>query len=411
MTDDLDRALRGTLSTAAREAPGLPPELLERVEAGHHRRRRRRAAAAGLAVAVAVAGTGVAGALARSADEAAPVAADGRLKPLSPADLGTPVKVRERWPDAVRSVPGRLPNGRELHPVELLGDGTLVAATWSSLQMPDKLWSYDLAAGEARTITDIVVPRGSRIYASDFTIAGDQVVWWLSYRAKGGDRVEVWGAPLAGGAAHKITGLPGRDVSTLLAEEDGVVLATSDGVYRAPLAGGAAERIPGTEGFEIVSWPWIGSPASLKGGVGYIRYRTLWNVSTGERRKARLAPFEGAWTCGVTWCVGGPASGVTYHGDVKTAVQRRDGKAGRTLPGDRVGPTQPPIYGRYLAYFPEGPAKTKTHILYDIESGRLLDTGIRRSNEVLGSVRNNQDPQYFLEAEGGTVLLDLSKIR
>ncbi|MFA1543054.1 hypothetical protein [Actinomadura monticuli] len=403
MTDDLDRALRGTLSTAAREAPAVPPELLERVEAGHRRMRRRRATAAGLAVAAVIAGTGAAGAVVRSGGEAAPVATAGKLKPVTRADLGTPVKVRERWPDAVRSLPGRLPNGRGLHPVELLDDGTLVGATWSSLQRPDRLWSYDLGAGRASAITDIVVPRGSKIFASDITVGGDRVVWWLSYRVDGRDTVEIWGAPLRGGAARKLAGMRGAEVSTLLIDGATIVWGMGDGVYRMPLSGGEPAKIPGTDGFGIVSWPWIGSPVRDGARSGDITYRSLRNVRTGERRNARLAPFRGTWSCSVTWCA-------ANRPDVGTAVQRRDGKAGRLLTAQQAGPPASVIYGRFLPYFPAGPS-TKTHVLYDVETGTLLDTGIRRHNEVMGRGKNDRDPRFFLTGKDVTTLLDLSKIR
>ncbi|GAA0555913.1 hypothetical protein [Actinomadura livida] len=413
MTDDLDRALRGTLTTAARKAPPAEPGLLQRIEAGHRRRRRRRASAAALAAAVVLGGTGAAGGLMRSGEDAPPVAAPGKLKPVSRAALGAPVKVREQWPDAVRSIPGELPNGRELHPVDLLDGGTLVGATWSSLQKPDELWSYDLDTQKAAVITDIVVPRGSKIYASDITVGGGQVVWWLSYRVEGRDTVEIWGAPVAGGAARKVTGMRGDSVSTLLIDGDTVVWGMEDAVYRVPLPGGTPEEIPGTGGFEIVSWPWIGSPAADGDRAGYIRYRSLWNVRTGERRGAHLAPLKGAWSCGVIWCVGATSRvrGATDDRGMVTAVQLRDGRAGKALPfDDPMGPGRQIVYGRFLPYFPKG-LRTENHVLYDVETGKLLDTGIRRYNEVMGRARNDRDPHYFVTNKDGTTLIDLSKIR
>ncbi|XRQ16302.1 TolB family protein [Actinomadura welshii] len=411
MTDDLDRALRGALTTAARQAPAADPGLLERVEAGHRRRRRRRASAAALAVAVVVGGTGAAGGLLRSGEDAPPVASPGELEPVSRADLGAPVKVRERWPDAVRTVPGELPNGRELHPVTLLDDGTLVGRTWSSLEKADKLWAYDLDARKATVITDIVVPRGSKIFASDFTVGGGQIVWWLSYRVDGRDTVEIWGAPVAGGTARKLTGLPGDNVSTLLIDGDAIVWGMADGVYRVPLAGGTPERIPGTDGFGIVSWPWIGSPASDGKKVGDIKYKSLWNVRTGERRGARLAPYKGMWSCGVTWCVGGPAPGITYHGKPAIAVQRRDGEAGSLITSNGlIGPMWGAIHGRFLVYHPRRSA-VGNHVLYDVETGTLLDTGARQYNgERMGPALNDRDPQHFVSGEDGLVLIDFSKI-
>ncbi|GAA1826540.1 hypothetical protein [Actinomadura chokoriensis] len=412
MSDDLGRALRGTLATAAQEAPSVRPELLDRVEAVRRGRRRRKMAAAALGTAVVVGGAGVLGTQLGTGDGTVPVAAAGALKPVARADLGAPVKVRERWPDAVRELPARLPDGSRLQPVALLDGDILVGTTESSLQRPDRLWSYDLGARRAKVITNIVIPRGSKIFASDFAVGGGRVVWWLSYRVDGRDTVEIWGAPVAGGAAHKITGMPGAEVSTLLIDGDDAVWAASGGVYRAPLTGGAPAKIPGTEGFGIVSWPWIGSPAPYGDKLGYVRYRTLKNVRTGERREARLAPFKGAWSCGVTWCVGGSATGVRYNGGMPPiAVQRRDGKAGRTLPvkGDMLAPAAGVVYGRFLPYYPDGPA-SKTHLLYDVQTRKMLDTGIRRGNEVMGGRTNERDPQDFFTGDDGTTLLDFSKI-
>ncbi|TYK50676.1 hypothetical protein [Actinomadura decatromicini] len=406
MTDDLDRALRATLTTAARQAPDVRAGLLNRVEKARRRRRRVRMSAAVAAVAVAVGGTGAVGGLLRSDHDTPPAATTaGDLKPVSLARLGAPVKLRERWPDAVRNVPGRLPNGRVLEPVALLDGGTLVGATTSSLQKPDKLWSYDLDGRKARVITDIVVPGGSKIFASDFAIGQGQVIWWLSYRVNGRDTVEIWGAPLAGGTAHKIIGMRGDSITTLLIDGDTIVWGMSDGIHKAPLSGGASTVVPGTAGYEIVSWPWIGSPVYDGKAWPDVLYRSLWNERTGERRKAALAPLKGTWSCAVTWCVGSDPWKRTM------TMQRRDGKAGKTLPLDTPASpmTLSVIYDRFIPYFPEG-LRTRTHVLYDLRTGKLIDTGIPRTNEVLARRRNDRNPQRFIQNEAGTALIDFSKI-
>ncbi|MFC4054518.1 hypothetical protein ACFOY4_32920 [Actinomadura syzygii] len=405
MTDDLDRALRATLTTAARQAPEVRTGLIKRVEKARRRRRRVRTSAAVVAVAVAVGGTGAVGGLLRSDQDRPPVAAKaGGLKPVSRAQLGTPVKLRERWPDAVRSLPSRLPNGRVLEPFALLDGGTLVGATTSSLQKPDKVWAYDLGAHKARVITDIVVPGGSKIFASDFAIGQGQVVWWLSYRVNGRDTVEIWGAPLAGGAPHKIIGMRGDSITTLLIDGDTIVWGMNDGIHKVPLAGGASTVVPGSDGYEIVSWPWIGSPVYDGKKWPDVVYRSLWNVRTGERRKAVLAPLKEPWSCAVTWCVGSNPWNRTI------VMQRRSGKDGRTLPSDIPGsPMMGVIYDRFVPYFPDG-ARTRTHVLYDLRSGKLIDTGIPRFNEVLGRGKDEPSPQRFIQNDAGTALIDFSKI-
>lgn len=411
MTDELDRALRGTLATAARKAPDTGPDLLERVTAGHRVRRRRRASAAALAVALIVGGTGAAGVTLRSGDGTPGVAAGGELTRVSLTELGEPVKVRERWPAAVRSIPADLPDGSPLHPITLTDGDTLLAATTSSFERTDRLWAFDLGTREARVIADVSVPRRSTTYPSDFTVGEGQIVWWLSYTSDDGDVAEIWAAPVAGGAARKVTGMPGTSLSKLTIAGRDVVWSTGDGVYKAPLSGGSAQKIPGTEGYQIVAWPWIGAPASVKES-GDVKFRSLRDVRTGERRKAALGSFQGAWACAVTWCLGTPMSGAAPPRDPATAVQRRDGRAGRTLPLNELPPPEDLLYDRFFPYLPAG-LRSENHILYDVETGRLLDTGIPRGNRplVVNPRRDARHAQIFMSTEDGLTLVDLSEIR
>jgi hypothetical protein len=410
MNDELDRTLRGTLASAAREAPAVPPGLPAQVEAGYRRRRNRRTGAAALAVAVVLGGTGAVGAAVRSGEGAAPVATAGKLKKVSLAGLGTPVKVRERWPDAIRDIPSELPNGSALHPITMLDGDTLLASSTSSFEKTDKLWAYDLKARKASAVTDVVVPKDSTTFASDFTVGGGWVVWWLARGKGGAATVEIWGAPVQGGPARKITGMADAGLSTLLIDGGDVVWAMKTGVYKAPLTGGVPRKLPGSEGFQVVSWPWIGSPAQGE-RLGDVQYESLRNVRTGERVEATLAPYKGAWSCSVTWCVGNAASGVTYHGEPPMAVQRRDGKAGRSLPPNQyLGAGI--LFDRFLPYRPTK-VPSGDYLLYDLKTGKLLDTGIRQYNSgtVPSSRRDDRDPLVFLSNKDGTKLIDLSKIR
>ncbi len=142
----------------------------------------------------------------------------------------------------------------------MLDGDTLLASSTSSFEKTDQLWAYDLKAGRATALTDVVVPKDSTTFASDFTVGGGWVVWWLAHGNGSTRTVDIWGAPVQGGPARKITGMDDAGLSALLIDGGDVVWAMKTGVYKAPLTGGAPQKLPGTEGFQIVSWPWIGSP-------------------------------------------------------------------------------------------------------------------------------------------------------
>ncbi|TDD79109.1 hypothetical protein E1293_24365 [Actinomadura darangshiensis] len=407
MTDELGRALRGTLTTAAGEAPAVPPGLLDQVEAGHRRRRRLRVSATALAVAVILGGTGAAGAVLRSGDEPPAAAKPGKLRPVAAAELGKPIKVRDRWPDAVRSLPRKLPNGRPLQPIALVGEDTLIGSTTSS-GVADRLWAYDLKAGKATVVTRVDTPRTS--YDTTFVAGGGHIAWALARKTGGRTVVEIWAVPMAGGEARKVAEA-GSPTSGLVIDGGNAVWETDEGVYKAPLAGGATEKIPGTKGFGIVSWPWLGSPGAPVDKVGAVRFRNLWNVRTGERRTAVLAPIDGRWSCGVTWCVGSPADKTVHRGAWPNAVQRRDGKDGRSLPGEPI-PGGMVIADRFVVYRPLG-LDSRNMILYDLHTGRLLDTGISMRYQSI-KVSSQGEPDggsvAFVD-DGGTAMLDLTAIR
>ncbi|WP_412517154.1 hypothetical protein K8Z49_47050 [Actinomadura madurae] len=404
MADEFSRALRGTLATAADEAPTVPPGLLEQVEAGHRRRARRRVSAAALAVAMVLGGTSAAGAVLRSGDDPPPAAGPGKLRPVTAAELGPPVKVSDRWPDAVRTVPRRLPNGRPLDPLTLLDGHRLIGTTTSASGIIDRVWAYDLKTGKADVITRIVPPKGPKSYDAAFAVGDDQVAWGLARRTGGRTVTEIWTAPLAGGPARKIAEA-GSPTSGLFIEDGTVIWETDQGVYRVPLAGGPAAKIAGSTGFRVVSWPWLGLPGTVADKAGSIRYRDLWNVRTGERRKAVLAPFKGSWSCGVTWCLGRPTD-TGYHGKpMQNAVQRRDGKAGRLLLTEHLI-DQNVIGDRFVLYRAPG-MMSSSMTLYDLRSGKLLDAEIGKgfSNFRIGQT------MAFVIGDQETKVIDFSKIR
>ncbi|MEW2352306.1 hypothetical protein [Spirillospora sp. NPDC029432] len=420
MSDELDRTLRGTLATVAGDAPPPVADLLERVETGHRRRRRRRRLAAALSIAVVLGGTGTVGVAARSGEGAAPVAAKpSGLAPVPLSGLGEPVQIRKKWPGAVRSLPARLPNGREYRPATMLGPDSMLVSTWSSFERTDALWEYDFRDRRVRRVADVVVPPGAKIFPSDFTVAGGQVVWWLVTRAAGAETVQFWAAPLAGGKSRRIAAMPlaGGRPADMIVDGGDVVWTLGGGrsaaIYRVPLSGGAPRKIPGTDGLRILSWPWAGAPGDERSArVGDVRFKSIRNLQTGERRTANVASFKGVWDCSVNWCVGGPASDVVYKSDeLATPVQRRNGRDGRSLPVD-AGMHGGVLYERFVRYQPRE-LRTRNHVLYDLETGTLLDTGIRRGSSGIAPSdrRDGRNPWLLQGNESGTFLIDLSKIR
>ncbi|MFB4315287.1 hypothetical protein [Actinomadura sp. 21ATH] len=421
MTNDLNRALSGALRTAARDAPEPGADLLERVEQGYRRRRRRRrTAAAVLSVAVLLGGTGIAGAGLRP-DGPPPVAAEpSGLAPVSAAELGKPVPVRQKWPDAVRTLPARMPDGRAYRPVTLLDPRTLLVTTESRFERADMLWVYDLPNRRAKEVAEVIIPPGSKIFPSDFTVAAGRIVWWLVTAAGGRETLEFWTAPLAGGEPRRLAAMPqaGARMGGMLIDGGQLVwtmAGTGDGaaVYRMPLSGGVPRKIPGTEGLQILSWPWAGAPGERSGArVGDVRFKSIRNLQTGERRTAGVASFKGVWECAVNWCLGGPASDVIYDGsELVTAVQRRNGRDGRSLPAD-AGMPGGILYERFVPYRTRG-AASRNHILYDLETGTLLDTGVRQGNGGISANprKDARDPLIFLTSGNRKVLIDLSEIR
>ncbi|GAA2790830.1 hypothetical protein GCM10020219_072670 [Nonomuraea dietziae] len=52
------------------------------------------------------------------------------------------------WPQAVWKMPAKDSEGRELRPVALTGDGTLLVNAWRKAEQPEVLYLYDLAGGK-----------------------------------------------------------------------------------------------------------------------------------------------------------------------------------------------------------------------------------------------------------------------
>jgi hypothetical protein len=428
MTDELQEALRGTLKAASRDVPAPEPDLLDQLARRHRARRRNRAVATATATVTAVlvvlGGTMF---VLHSGQEASPGPLTSRSAiPMPTAALPKSVPVPK---SAVRTVPDTLPNGRRYLPQVALDQRSLLVSTESRFEVTDRLWVYDLQTHKATKVTDVVVPAGSKIFASDFAVGDGQVVWWLRYVRQGRSLIEIWGAPLAGGKAHKISSIDAgsNKASGLdkLVVGDGKIYSARvgfskdlDAVYEEPLTGGPARRIPGTAGYRILAWPWIGTPGGSRGKAGEATFRNLRDVETGQTRGVNLPKIQNGWICGITWCVGSPATGIIYNGGGPDShVLRRDGKVGRTLSDDIFFGMGAPMYDRFISYTVRG-KRVYIAMLYDLQTGKLLELGTGKHGSVWGTISSADQggPGPFLDrylirrTTGSIQVVDLAAI-
>ncbi|MFC5817819.1 TolB family protein [Nonomuraea harbinensis] len=390
-TPDVEDTLRRTLRQAAGQAPGLPAEAAaSQVEARYRRRRQRRQALLAGAAVVVIAG-GVAGGLRaadRAADRAATVTPDATATaavsppvspavsppvspPVSPAQSHAPsydVKpepIGSVWPEALREVPAKTPDGKKIQPILLLDDRTLLVSTWASFEKTDALYAYDLDTLALREITHVVTPEGTVLFASGFDAAGGHVAWWTQLKD---GTAQIWAAPLTGGEARVIGSreLDERGVDKVEIVGDRVAFsARSGGVFTVPLGGGEVEPVANGAGMHLLSWPWIGTPGPYGAGEG-TRYGLIRNLRTGETDRALVRDGERVHACGVTLCVGSSGA-APFH-------RMRDGSQQQELPGGMA--RTPPALDRFHVASVRYGRHAGGVALFDLRTGASADLGI-----------------------------------
>ncbi|MFE3454482.1 hypothetical protein ACFXJ8_36715 [Nonomuraea sp. NPDC059194] len=380
---ELETLLSDSLSRAAGRAPAAPHDLLQRVAAARRRRRRGTAAAGAAAVAlVTMAGFLVTTSISDGAPREAAASSTG---------LGQARPLKKVWPGAVHTIPLTLPNGRPYHTERFLDPDTLLVRTLKGghADRSDGLWAYNVKTRAASRLVAVKTPKGT-VGSWSFTAMGEgQLVWWTLRRD--GDRrvVDIWAAPVKGGAQREVTsfhGAPGRAEIDAFEVADGKVvwsLGRDGGVYEARLAGGASKKIAGTEGLHLMRWPWAAAfQFPRKKHFDRPPYGELVNVLTGERRAApatqsqqaqseqaqsQQAQSQQPWDCGITWCVSGDKA------------RTRDGSRERDLPGYPFGNL--PAMDRFLVVTKMDGARFKGMVLYDLETGKSGDLGIKRNRD------------------------------
>ncbi|MEV0418229.1 TolB family protein [Streptosporangium canum] len=403
---DLEDKLSRVLSGAADRAPQASAGLTAAVKARHHRRRARAAAVLAAAAVVVVAG-GAGTAVSALRATAAPQPATGATGEATPSAGELPPPIEKVWPQAVHKIPAKLPDGRAYYPQLLLDDRTLLVMTGVPDGNRQFLWSYDLVTGEPMKIAEIPPTKGSAIFADDVAAGGGDIVWWASYKEAGGPRVaRIWTVPAAGGRPRPVTDVPlgnvmkeGHINGLTVAGSDVVFAYEKGGVYRVPLSGGRPQPVKGAERHHVLQWPWVGVHH------GKAIFSELLNAETGERRDAVLKAGEEV-RCGVERCAGMAVQYRTVKVErprdrsgkeikcgtrrcpdterVQTVLRRfvrdRDGSGERELPtdfqiGDDAG------LERFFKVHVTGPGDQRILTLYDVDTGRSADLGIRPDAE------------------------------
>jgi hypothetical protein len=406
------------------------PDFFAAVDARiRHRRRQRRATTAALAVGLAAAvGAGVIAAPGWRTStvemppttQLAPVFGPDRLPNFD--RLSDVAKV---WPNAVRTLPRRLPNGADYVVRAVLPEGRYLILEWRpysagfTLEHPTV---FEPATGALRRLADPSAMVGFTLAG----VSGANAVWVTSDPETFAD--EIWTAPLAGGPARKLIRLPNVTPDKVFVDgftiagdyvmwhaerevvREGTKVGEKLGIFRIPIAGGSVTPVPDTVGFQFTR------DYSGFGGVAAIAERPtatggdLLDLATGRRTTWTRAAGTNNWpltSCGLVGCIGAANTGGT--GPI---VWQPDGSGLLKLEKGQLSPTGD---GRFLSYryYAQTGTREPSLIVWDRATGRAAVCYRKPATDA----RPQPGDDYHLgrsfltwEADDGLHVLDLTKI-
>ncbi|MEU4231832.1 hypothetical protein AB0F17_46695 [Nonomuraea sp. NPDC026600] len=397
---DIEERLSRTLGHAAERAPRLAAPAAERLETGYRRRRQRSQALLAAASVVVLAGGVVVGLQAVGDGKALPAADPSEVPSAMISAATTAEPIEKLWPQAVWKMPVKDSQGRELRPVALTDDGTLLVKAWHKVEEPEALYLYDLAGGDLRKIADIPASKKTGI-AANFSMGEGVVAWWTSTKTS----VRLWAAPLTGGEARQVAEHKTRDdmIDSLAVAKGAIVFSVmKGGVFSVPVEGGQVTPIDRGTSLHLLSWPWAGSPGtwSPKDGAPFTH---LVNLETGQTSDAAPArQGEKLLACGVRSCLSTMGNGGRAFTRARDGSEEQEVPTGYQIPEP---PSQSRFYVRNLRSDAPGLG------LYDLKTGTLADLGIRNEasqGEVPVADRAGRMMTYRIES--GRYVIDLSRI-
>lgn len=319
-------------------------------------------------------------------------------RPPEPADSARPVPVEKLWPGAVHSLPKKLRNGLSFRPQLFVDARTLLVSTGKGNSAdPAVLWTYDVASGRA---SRLLAPRppAKTDYTSPVVTGSGRLVWYTVSWGKVKGALDIWAAPVGGGAAKRVTTIRQTmkygDIDVLAVVGDKVVWSRGHegGIYEAPLSGGEPRSVPGTERLHLLQWPWAARGTRLGEDPtdSLPSFERLVNVLTGDERTAS----ERASACSLTWCLNREPR--------ESRARRRDGSAGHLLPGELLWP-RPPALDRFVMLRPRGQVDAEGRLyLHDLATRRTGDLGVRfkhgskASADLMNATRLDYGTAYLL---------------
>lgn len=285
---------------------------------------------------------------------------------LPTVDLSAAKPYRDLWPDALVTLPLRLPDGRRYFVEAALGGDAYLVVPRDDRRnfLPVVLNARTGAARELGTVPT----SGYTAYDQVGTYLTEHyIVWVVAAQEKGGAKYhEVWSAPRDGGAAVRRARFGLDDMTVSVAEVGGVFYASTEpsagvgAVYRIP-DGGEPQQVAGSDGYVLRDGPWaVRSPVRSTevkpsdSAAAPVEAPRFWNVATGERRTPRTLNGVTMIDCNPRVCVGRAAGSLVSYGIDGSRPLRTTGDAVDPAGTDTCDSCLPGInvfydsYGRFI---------------------------------------------------------------